>query len=156
MTLEIIYTFVLSLIAVSTSLGVPGPLLIAIGALIYGIQTGFATLTVAKVIIFLILGIFGVAIDNILSLIGAKRFGASKWSVVAAFLGFFTVFILGPLGIVAGPALGAFLSEVIIYKKRGDEAVRAAFGAVVGLLTGMVVKLIVGIGMVVWFASIVF
>lgn len=155
MSLEIIYILFLSIFALTTTVGVPGPLLVAIGAILYGFQTGFVEFSGTHLVIFIILGILGVIIDNIFALMGAKKFGASKYGMLGAVVGFFLTFVLGPIGIIVGPALGAFTAEKIINKKSAKDAAQAALGAVIGLVTGLLVKVIIAIAMVVWFSVIV-
>lgn len=155
MSLEMIYILFLSIFALTTTVGVPGPLLVAVGAILYGFQTGFVEFSGTYLVIFLILGIFGVLVDNIFALLGAKKFGASKYGMIGAVLGFFLTFVIGPLGIIVGPALGAFTAEKIVNKKTTKDAAKAAGGAVLGLMTGLVLKVIIAISMVVWFGFIV-
>lgn len=155
MSLEIIYILFLSIFALTTAVGVPGPLLVAIGAILYGFQTGFVKFSGAHLVIFIILGVLGVLIDNVFTLLGARKFGASKFGMIGAVVGFFLTFVLGPIGIIVGPALGAFAAEKVINRKSAKEAAQAALGTVIGLVTGLLVKLIIAIAMVVWFSVLV-
>lgn len=137
-------------------LGLPGPMLVAVGAAIYGFQTGFVTFSSGMTILFVILGIVGLVIDNLFTLLGAKKLGASKYGVIGAFLGFFSIFVIGPIGVIVGPPLCAFLAEVLISKKSPDLAAKAALGAVLGMVTGIIAKFMISIAMVIWFAITVF
>lgn len=156
MALEILFILVFILFAGLTVVGVPGPLLIAIGTLVYGYQTNFQPITTKTIIIFFALGIISIFVDNLFVLFGAKKYGASKFGMIGAFLGFFAVFLVGPPGIVIGPPLGAFLAEKLFNKKTNDEALKASLGAILGLITGILFQVLIAITLIVWFGILVF
>ncbi len=155
MALETLYIIGLIFLSLTTMLGLPGPMLVAIGAALFGFQTDFASFGSGLTIIFVVLGVVGLVIDNIFTLLGAKKLGASKYGVIGAFLGFFSVFIIGPVGVIVGPPLCAFLAEMLISKKSPELAAKAALGAVLGMVTGIIAKFMLSIAMVIWFAIVV-
>lgn len=69
------------------------------------------------------------------------NYGANTGLVVGIILGFVTMGI-GIIGAIIFPFLGAFLFELIFGKKTGEESVRGAAGAFLGLLCGIGLKLI--------------
>ncbi len=81
----------------------------------------------------------------IIPLWGVKYFGASNQAVSGALiglvLGIFTSF-LGPFGIIVLPFVGATLAEMMLAQKPFGQALKAGFGAVVGLLTSTVVEFV--------------
>lgn len=135
-----------------TLANVPGPLLIAATAWVYGWQTNFDVFTSKNLIYFVVIGVIALGIDNIFALFGAKKFGASKQGIWGAFLGTFAIFFLGPIGLILGPFLGAFIGEVAFGKNTPEKAGKAAMGAVIGVFTGIVAKTIIAIAMTTWFA----
>lgn len=155
MHIEAILIILMSIFSLITVFGFPGPLAVALAALFYSIESGFNPISVTFVLVFILLGLFGLVIDNIFALIGAKKFGASRFGILGAFLGLFTIFIIGPFGLFIGPPLFAFAFECIFNKKPVDLAIKAAVGVVVGALTGIIAKILLAIIMTVWFAMLV-
>lgn len=155
MALETLYIIGLIFMSLTTMLGLPGPMLVAIGTVIYGFQTGFVTFSSGMTILFVILGVVGLVIDNLFTLLGAKKLGASKYGVIGAFVGFFSIFVIGPIGVMVGPPLCAFLAELLVSKKSPELAAKAALGAVLGMVTGIIAKFLLSIAMVIWFAIVV-
>ncbi|MBR3925775.1 MAG: DUF456 domain-containing protein [Akkermansia sp.] len=95
-------------------------------------------------LILALLAIFGTLVDNITTAMGAKKFGGSKqafwFSMLGLFIGAFFAF---PIGIIAGPFLGAFIAELVLVRKNAKDSVKSGFGAMLGLLAGVLCKVIV-------------
>lgn len=94
--------------------------------------------------LLLALAILGTLVDNITTAMGARKFGGSKqafWgSMIGLFVGAFFVF---PFGIIIGPFLGAFIAELHFQKKNTRESAKSGLGATLGLLAGVLGKIIV-------------
>lgn len=119
----------------------PGVPLAWAGLLLYAFATDFSVISLSVILIFLFLTLLVAGIDIIAPIIGAKKFDASKYGIIGATLGFIVgVFTLGPIGIIAGPFLGAFLGEYFSGKEV-SRAGRSAFGTFIGFLTGSLIKL---------------
>lgn len=124
---------------------VPGVPLVWLGLFIYAAATGFKTISLLTVIIFLVLTIVLTALDFLAPLWGAKKYQASKWGVIGAFFGAIAgIFILGFWGIIIGPFLGAFLGEMITGQGK-KQAFQSALGAFAGFLVGTLIRLIVAL-----------
>lgn len=80
-------------------------------------------------------------LDYIVPIWGTKKFGGSKAGIWGASIGLVIGLFLGPLGIVFGPFAGAFVGE-LTQNTDTNKALVAALGSFVGLLTGIVLKLI--------------
>ena len=120
----------------------PGVPLAWAGLLLYAFITDFSAISLTAILIFLFLTLLVAGIDILAPIIGAKKFDASKYGIMGAALGFMIgVITLGPIGIVAGPFLGAFLGEIFAGKEAG-RAGRSAFGTFIGFLAGSFIKLI--------------
>jgi uncharacterized protein len=156
MSLEVIFTIIMSALALSSLILLPGPFLVAVASGIYGLQTSFDKFTVGNFVVFLIFGITAFFLDNLMVLLGAKKLGASKYGLYGAFIGTILIFVLGPLGLLFGPFLGALIGEVAFAKTKPEKAVRAAIGAVLGMLSGIFAKFLLAIILVIWFGLIVF
>ncbi|MFN3421186.1 MAG: DUF456 domain-containing protein [Armatimonadota bacterium] len=163
-TLATILTFAGALAVV---LGLPGTFLAWLGVFIYALVSRFTEIS-AWMLFGTFIGCSVVELaDNLLSGILVKRFGASKGSMLMAWLGGVGGAIvggaIGGIGGFLGSALfslvGAFLgSYAAVYlwerhhhNRPHNESSRAAFGTVVGRLLGMFVKL----GWVGWLVSLI-
>lgn len=98
-----------------------------------------------------VIAVFVIAIDYIASGIGARKYGASKWSFIAAPIGIviFPMF-LGPIGILIGPFVMVLLTELLFHKTIGD-AIKIGFGTLMGFLGGTFVKGMMMLALVIWF-----
>ncbi len=168
MVLLKVFVTLLALVgALAVILGLPGTFIAWLGLLIYALIGRFTVISA-----WILLGTFAGCLvvelaDNLLSGFLVKRFGASKGSVLMAWLGGFGGAMLG--GIVGGVGgflgsallgiLGAFVGSYFAvywwerqqHNRPHNEASRAALGTVVGRLLGMFVKL----GWIGWLVSLV-
>jgi uncharacterized protein len=80
-------------------------------------------------------------LDYVIPLYGTKRFGGTKYGMWGCVIGLLAGLWLGPLGIIAGPFVGAFVGE-LVGNSNSDHALRAAFGSFVGFVMGTLLKLV--------------
>ena len=80
-------------------------------------------------------------LDYIVPIWGTKKFGGSKSGVWGATVGLLSGLFIGPVGVIFGPFVGAFIGEYIVNREE-KRAFIAALGSFIGLLTGIVLKLI--------------
>ncbi len=129
----------------------PGGILVYGGMILYGFMTEFATLDITFFVIQGAVLAFIFAIDYIASAYGTRRFGGSTQAAVGAVVGTIAgLIVLGPLGIIIGPFLGAVAVELI----RGiafNKALKAGIGTLIGVIGGTVVKIGAEIAMIVYF-----
>lgn len=131
----------------------PGAPLLVIGMLIYGFFENFAHLTWQFFLGQLILMSFVFGVDYLAGIWGVKRYGGSKYAVWGSLIGaLLGLFMMGPLGILLGPLLGAIAGELLA-RRSMDQAVRAGMGTLVGFLGGALMKLVIQTLMIVWFFS---
>lgn len=124
-----------------------------LGMLIFAYATNFAAITWKALLIFLGFVLLTMAVDIIAPIIGAKKYNASRFGIIGSFIGVILgVAFLGPIGIVIGPLLGAFLGELFEGKESG-QALQSAKGTAIGFLAGSAIKLAlitVMLGFLIW------
>jgi len=119
----------------------PGPPLSFIGLFLLALLKHFSPpLTPAFVIILAIVTVLVVVMDYIIPLLGAKRYGASKWGVWGSVLGMAIGIFWSPFAMLLGAFLGAVVIEWLVGKKKG-EALRAGWGVVMGTLFATILRL---------------
>jgi uncharacterized protein YqgC (DUF456 family) len=143
----VIYAVICALLMLVGLVGVFAPILPGIpiawvGLFIYAIGTGFERISVVTIIVFAALTALILILDALAQVLGSKKFQASKFGVLGAFIGLIIgVIFLGFWGIILGPFLGAFLFEFLA-KRKAKGALKAAFGTFVGYMVGALVKVI--------------
>jgi uncharacterized protein YqgC (DUF456 family) len=130
----------------------PGAPLIWLGMLIYGFLTQFQGITTQFYIWQGIAVALTFLIDYVGTAYGTRRYGGSSAAIWGGIIGLIVApFIFGlPIGLLVGPFLGSFLGE-ILRGKAWEEAFRVAFGTLVGLMGGTLLKFIIEAAMIVWF-----
>ena len=118
---------------------IPGSILLFGGVLAIAAADGFDKISVGTVIACGVLSAAAFAVDYLAGLLGARKFGASKWGVVGALVGLVAGLPMGLLGIVIGPAAGAVIAEYLV-DRDFKRATKAGGGAFVGFLVGMLAK----------------
>ncbi len=88
-------------------------------------------------------------LDYIVPVWGTKSFGGSKAGTLGAALGVVAGLFFAPAGLIIGPFAGAVIAELISGKDR-KSSLRAGFGSFLGVLTGVVLKLMVS-GTITWY-----
>lgn len=82
---------------------------------------------------------------------GVKKYGGSRASVVGSTIGIIAgPFVIPAFGLILGPLLGAIIGELLAGSNL-NQSLKVGFGAVVGLFSSMVVKVILQVAMVVLF-----
>lgn len=131
----------------------PGAPLIWLGMLVYGLFTGFESLSVWFYIGQALAVVLVFFTDYAANKWGVRRYGGSQAAVIGGLLGILLgIFVLGPLGIVFGPFIGAVAGELVIRKPLAT-AVRSGMGSIIGLIGGIAFKLVVEAGMIIWFIA---
>lgn len=119
----------------------PGPPLSFIGLFLLALLKHFLPpLTPTLVIILAIVTILVVVMDYIIPLLGAKKYGASKWGVWGSVLGLAIGIFWSPFAMLVGAFIGAVVVEWLMGKKKG-EALRAGWGVVMGTLFATILRL---------------
>ena len=161
MFLEILLITLASILMIVGLLGcilpvIPGPPISWIGILLLHL-TERVQFSLEFLIIWLVIAVAITIIDNIIPIYGTKKAGGSKWGVWGAAIGLIIGLFFGPLGIIFGPFLGALAGELMYAHTRKEvqgaptrtdaeknkRALISALGSFLGLMVGIVLKLIV-------------
>ncbi len=122
--------------------GIAGPPFSFLALIFLSIAKHWETFSSKFLIAMGALTLFVQALDYLLPAMGAKKFGATKYAFWGAILGLLLgILIFPPFGMIICAFLGAVLGEVIAGKK-SYEALRAGWGVFVGVMIGMLLKLI--------------
>lgn len=96
------------------------------------------------------------ALDYIVPAAGAKKYGASKFGFWGAIIGMIVgIIYLPPLGMIIGAFIGAFVGELVI-GKQSSVALKASWGVFIGVMVGILLKLIASGVMTFYFIKALF
>jgi hypothetical protein len=105
-------------------------------------------ITLASVVVFVTF------LDYWLQIEGVKRFGGGKKATNGTIIGLLVgIFIFTPIGIIVCPFLGAYIGAKM--EDKSEEALKIAFGAIIGFLGGTFLKLLIS-GFIVYKVVLVF
>jgi uncharacterized protein YqgC (DUF456 family) len=141
--IAIVIGFILILLGLAGSILpiLPGPPLSFIGLFLLALLKHFSPpLTPTLVIILAVVTILVIVMDYIIPLLGAKRYGASKWGVWGSVLGMAIGIFWSPFAMLVGAFIGAVVVEWLVGQKKG-EALRAGGGVVMGTLFATILRL---------------
>ena len=132
----------------------PGPPLNFLGLLAlhftrFGHFTGWTLITFAGIAVAVSI------LDYFIPVWGTKKFGGSKYGTRGAAIGLIIGLFLGPLGIIVGPLLGAFVGEMI-FRDDFNYAIKAGFGSLISFLAGVGLKLAASFIMTFYFVRALF
>lgn len=104
-----------------------------------------------------ILSVLLYAADVLTNLFFVKKYGGSRLSALAAVIGVLLgVFLFPPLGMIVLPFVFVVGVELFVQKRSLEEAARVGVGSLVAFLGSAVVKVLVQLGMILWFFMEVF
>ena len=153
-TFLIVLAVILALVGIAGSIvpGLPGPPLSWAAVLVLSF-TSVANYSPTFLIVTALIATVITVLDYVVPSISTKKFGGSKAGIWGCNIGLVVSIIglpFGPqglLGVILWPFIGAFVGEKIS-GKASREALRAAWGAFVGFLTGTGLKFVYGIAIV--------
>ena len=130
---------------------IPGPLTSWSGLLILSFSPSI-TISSFFLVLSFIIALFIFIIDNIIPILGAKKFGGGKGSIIGSSIGLILgIIFLGPFGLLFGPFAGAFLGELYMNKDDKRGALKAAIGALLGFITGVSLKFMISLAFCFYF-----
>lgn len=118
----------------------PGLPLVFAGMLLAAWAGDFQQIGWLPLVVLGVLTLVSVAVDFFATMLGAKRVGASRKALLGAVVGTFAGLFFGPVGLFAGPFVGALLGELWHGRELG-KAAKVGLGTWLGILLGTVLKL---------------
>ncbi|MBN1501442.1 MAG: DUF456 domain-containing protein [Spirochaetes bacterium] len=119
---------------------IPGPVLSFFGLVALHF-TAYADFSVKFFVIMFIAGAVVTVLDFVFPVLGTKKFGGTKRGIWGASIGLLAGLFFPPFGIIAGPFAGALIGEITGGMKF-DEALLPSLGSLMGVLSGIVAKMI--------------
>lgn len=128
---------------------VPGLALVLVGVYVYALETGLAAgVGLGHLVLYTIVGGAAIVASSLAAPLATRAAGGSRAGVIGATLGLILGFLLaGPVGLVAGPCLGAVGGELLVGHS-ARQSIRSGFGTAVGILAGKVTEVAVSVGLV--------
>ena len=83
--------------------------------------------------------------------VGTRWFGGTRWGAAGALIGGIVGMFFMPFGLILGPLIGSTLCEFVFAKKEVKPAAVSGVGSVLGTVAGLIVMVVVGVVMIVWF-----
>lgn len=124
----------------------PGLPLMFCGMLLGAWAGDFEEISVWTIVVLAILMLISIGVDLLATLLGAKKFGASKKALLGAAIGTFAVFFFSIPGLILGPFVGAIIGEMMDGKE-WRAATKTGFGTWLGLAIGTALKLALAVCM---------
>jgi len=130
----------------------PGTLLVWAGIVLGAWIDDFARVSVTTVVLISVLGVLAWGLDYAAGLMGAQKAGASKQALLGAAVGTVLGLFMGLVGVLFMPLVGAAVGE---YLARKDEtrAVKVGLATWVGIMLGLIAKVVLAFIMVGVFAA---
>ena len=120
---------------------IPGPPLNFFALILLEIATHGNAFTTNELIFWGVLTVVVTALDYIIPVMGAKKYGATKAGVWGSILGMLIGLIFfPPFGMLVGTFLGAVGGELIAGKNSPD-AIKSGWGVFIGTILGIGIKL---------------
>lgn len=147
------YLWVLSAVLVLLGLAgtvlplLPGTLLVWAGLLLGAWIDDFTRVSVVTTLLLTLLAVLAWALEFVAGLMGAKRAGASPQALVGAAVGTVVGIFMGLIGVLFMPLIGAGIGEYWAQRNQ-QRAAKVALATWLGLLLGMVAKVVIAFVMV--------
>jgi uncharacterized protein YqgC (DUF456 family) len=125
----------------------PGTALILGGAVLGAWIDDFSRVGPGTLVVLGVLAVSAWILDYVASLLGAKKAGASRQALVGAALGTVAGLLFGVLGVLFLPLVGAAIGEYVARRDQA-QAVKVGVATWLGLLAGMLAKVVIAFAMV--------
>jgi uncharacterized protein YqgC (DUF456 family) len=132
----------------SNFFGLPGNLLIALNSLVYGLITDFSSYTFTFVLTLFLIVLISEALEYLLIIVAARKYGASKWGISGSIIGGVAgaisgAFVTPIIGALIGSIVGVFLGGTLLEFFKSFNlraALKSGIGSFIGKIGGLSVK----------------
>lgn len=151
--MEITLLWVLSLALIVLGLAgtvlpfLPGTVLVWGGIVLGAWIDDFARVGTTTVVVVSVLAVLAWALDYVAGLMGAQKAGASKQALLGAAVGTVVGLFMGLVGVLFMPLVGAAIGEYVARKDQ-TRAVKVGFATWVGIMVGLIAKMVLAFTMV--------
>lgn len=125
----------------------PGTVLVWGGILLGAWIDDFTRVGVTTMIVISVLAVLAWGLDYVAGLMGAKKAGASKLALLGAAAGTVTGLLMGLVGVLFMPLVGAAAGEYLAQKNQA-RAVKVGVATWVGIMIGLIAKVVLAFIMV--------
>ncbi len=132
---------------------IPGPVTAWLGILLLYLTTA-VEFNLNFILITLTVAVSVGILDYIIPILGVKKLGGTRSGQIGTTVGLIVaLIILGPIGIIIGPFMGALLGEMST-KKSFQDSIKPAFGSFVGVIAGSVIKFLISLSFLFFYFDI--
>lgn len=125
----------------------PGTVLVLAGIVLGAWIDDFARVGTTTLAVIAVLAVLSWVLDYVAGLLGARRAGASREALIGAALGTVAGIFTGLVGVLFMPFVGAVAGEYLARRDHGG-AVRVGAATWIGIMVGMLAKVVLGFMMV--------
>jgi hypothetical protein len=125
----------------------PGTLLVWGGIVLGAWIDNFTRVGTTTVWVISALAVLAWALDYVAGLLGASKAGASRQALLGAAIGTVAGLFMGFVGVLFMPLVGAAIGEYLA-RKDHNRAVRVGMATWIGIMVGLVAKVVLGFVMV--------
>lgn len=130
----------------------PGLPIIWAALLGYGFYDGWVDYGWKTMLITGLLVALSLAVDQLASVLGAKKFGAGRAGMIGSVVGAIAGVIFFSIpGLILGTFFGAMLCEMAFSRRDFRQSMASGTGALVGFLAGSLFKFMMGAGLIAYF-----
>ena len=132
---------------------IPGPVTSWLGILLLNLTSAVEFNLNFVLITFTVAVSVGI-LDYIIPILGVKKLGGSRSGQIGTTVGLIVALvILGPIGIIIGPFMGALLGEMSTNKSFQNSLI-PAFGSFIGVIAGSVIKFLISLSFLFFYFDI--
>ncbi len=132
---------------------IPGPVTSWLGILLLNLTSAVEFNLNFVLITFTVAVSVGI-LDYIIPILGVKKLGGSRSGQIGTTVGLIVALvILGPIGIIIGPFMGALLGEMST-NKSFQNSLKPAFGSFIGVIAGSVIKFLISLSFLFFYFDI--
>jgi len=132
---------------------IPGPVMSWLGILVLNL-TSIIEFNLKFVLITLTIAVSIGILDYFIPILGVKKLGGTRSGQIGTTVGLIVaLLILGPIGIIVGPFMGALLGEIST-KKSFQDSIRPALGSFIGVIAGSIIKFLISLSFLFFYFDI--